>query len=303
MCDNKEETKSIHPTSSLHIMQARLQDDHGFAYAAEHLPSIEAAFTMALQAVLAEQPRDPVAWVAGFLGEYSAEQAAQKELSSSPAKDDAVHAEEEAALPMTPRSQARDQAASQALAALGGAPTFEACHNNPPPASAPMPAPVPAPVPVPAPAPVPVRQAKHSESPSATTATFAVAGPGTATSASAEAHEVNSPVRRQLETEQILNEVRALLAGPMRSAGTAPLQTLNATFEAFDRHKRDAIRLSDFTQAFVQARLGIEPAKLAKLHAHFDRSGRGEIQISEFVRTLQSSRVLRRRTSAVLSRR
>ena len=39
----------------------------GFAYAEENISILEAAFTLALQAALTEQPRDPVAWAAGFL--------------------------------------------------------------------------------------------------------------------------------------------------------------------------------------------------------------------------------------------
>ena len=243
-------------------------DARGHAYAAKHLSLLENAFTQALQAVLTEQPSDPLAWVAGFLGEYAAERAGEEKE------------------PTTVASMRRKDAVAQALAVLGGhadtwttgkkqsADEAEFGHTI-----------------MPLPSAAPIREAMNPDN--VTDAVLRAAAPP---------EKVGSPKDRQVEAEQILVEVRkALQERCSARGGGAALQLLMSKLEEADTGRQGTVRKTEFLKAFTASRLSIEAGKLSKLHAHFDTRGQGEVTISEFARALTAGRMVRR-TSMLLQR-
>lgn len=394
----------------------------GYAYAAENIPILEAAFTLTLQAVLTEQPTDPVAWAAGFLGELAAERASEREARESARPSVAARAkfEETSAaldaaqpfLPVLPAAQSpalameSPQAAAQALmprhastSALELSPSASALPTYPPGyfTIPPLPSDVEAiwPVPPCKPAspsqptsprlPVPAWQENKSEttkdtprssqsSPSPTVEKPAVtprlAGISTSvsgssqlspsptveksaatprlasTSASRSSHHSAVPTDgRGVASPRLAHTAKdrtnrspssadgrdpfnlgiipstpnsARACASPRSASTAPsprasssspkldaeeilkslrtsgaesIQRLANSMALADREGRGRLRVREFTRAFAQARLRIDAAKAACLHAYFDRSGTGEILLSDIISALRSQGV------------
>ena len=276
----------------------------GFAYAEEAVPVLEAAFTLALQAVLTEQPSDPVAWAAGFLGELAAERAKERELrelarpsvaareqfeQTSAALDAAPSIEPASASTISPT-----QAVTMSFQATALAPLTP--KQTPTPAASDAEA-----VLMPRLARVSASGADHSLSPtdSRGVATPRLAGDGrdpfnlgivsstprdtricasprSAASASSPGPSAVSP---HLDAEDILRSLRA--------GSTESIQRLANSIAMADREGRGKLKLREFTRAFSQARLRIDASKAARLHGHFDKNGKGEIALSDFVAALK----------------
>ena len=290
----------------------------GFAYAEEAVPVLEAAFTLALQAVLTEQPSDPVAWAAGFLGELAAERAKERELrelarpsvaareqleQTSAALDAAPSIEPALASTISPTQAVTASFQATALAPLTP-------KQTPTPAASDAEAAL-----MPRLARVSASGADHSLSPtdsrgvatprllasgqrdgvvssplaedgrdpfnlgivsSTPRDTRICASPRSAASAPSPGPSAASP---NLDAEDIL---RSLRAGSPES-----IQRLANSIAMADREGRGKLKLREFTRAFSQARLRIDASKAARLHGHFDKNGKGEIALSDFVAALK----------------
>ena len=250
-------------------------ESSGFAYASEHIPTLEAAFTLALQAVLMEQPADPVAWVAGFLGELAAERADEEELKAR------ARASAAARQNLAQTAAALDDMHNASTKTAAVAPSASTQSQEKPIRPVVVPSEEPA-----------NSVAAHTEEVANDVEVNArdpfnlgivsAAEPATAKAAA-------PPSAQEAEVNEIMNELSA--------SSEEALDRLAISINAVDREGRGRLGLRDFSRAFSQARIRMESSKIARIHAFFAKDVTGEVTVTEFASALTGRTNLSARVS------